>query len=245
VIRVHVPAAQLSAGPVQLREREHHYLTRVRRVRVGDAVELFDGLGGSAAAVIRAIDAAAITLQVEVVRRDARRGAELTALIPLLKGDRMDQCVEKLVEVGVDRLVLWSAARSVVRLDGDKREARLERMRAQVLAAARQCGRADVPELDGVWTLEEVAQRCQAARRVALAPRAAPLSCDDAIGSLALLSGPEGGLTAGELDALQAAGFVFASLGATVLRADTAPVVATAIWRWAEHGAARAMGGDA
>lgn len=247
-----VATAQLAAGTLRLSGPEHHYLMRVRRVRVGEAVELFDGAGAAAAAVIEAMDGEATTFRVEEVRREVPVTAHLTAIIPLLKGERMDQCVEKLVEVGCDRLVLWEAARAVVRLEAGKREARLERIRAQVAAAVRQCGRATIPEVEGVWTLAEVIERTAAdaaagARRIVLVPaavRMVPSSLSSLSSapsearlrsSVLLLSGPEGGLSVEELQQLNGAGFEPASLTDTVLRAETAPVVAVAIWRWAER----------
>lgn len=235
MIRLAVPAGTLAAGPLRLGEREHHYLSRVRRAKVGEAVELFDGAGGAAAATISAIDAGSTTLQVGDVRRDERRGARLCAAIPVLKGERMDVCVEKLVEVGADRLVLWDASRSVVRLQGERWAARLKRLRAQVLAAAQQCGRADVPEVDGLWSLAEVVERGDAERRIALAPEAPALTASAPAGSALLVSGPEGGFAPAELERLVAAGFEVASLTDTVLRAETAPVIACGIWRWAER----------
>lgn len=239
MIRARVPAALLAPGSLRLTGQEHHYLTRVRRVRPGEAVELFDGEGGSASAVLTAIDGEGCELAVGEVRRARRAGAQLSALVPLLKGERMDLCVEKLVEVGCDRLVLWQAARSVVRLAPDKRAARVERIRAQVAAAVRQSGQAVLPQVEGVWSLAEVVQRCQRDRRIALdpaAPRLVPVTAPEASSSsVALLSGPEGGLAPEELEQLVTAGFALASLTDTVLRAETAPVVAVALWRWAER----------
>jgi 16S rRNA (uracil1498-N3)-methyltransferase len=260
VIRVRVASGELTAGTLQLGGAEHHYLMRVRRARVGEAVELFDGHGAVAAANVTAIDAEVTTLQVSAVRRErAGDAAHLIAAIPLLKGERMDQCVEKLVEVGCDQLVVWEASRSVVRLEASKRAARLERWRAQVAAAVRQSGRAASPTVEGIWSLEDVLTRFVGARRIALvpgAPRLAPsrgeldarhrprdagLEGDDqgtaaALGAanlVLLLSGPEGGLSEQELAALTDSGFELASLTDTVLRAETAPAVAVAIWRWA------------
>jgi 16S rRNA (uracil1498-N3)-methyltransferase len=267
MIRVQVATAQLIAGTLRLAGPEHHYLMRVRRVRVGEAVELFDGAGGIAAAVIAAMDGEMTTFQVAAVRREGPTSvsstAHLTAIVPLLKGERMDQCVEKLVEVGCDRLVLWEASRAVVRLAKEKRASRLERIRAQVAAAVRQCGRATIPEVDGVWTLAEVIERTAAEsesglgsrsrsrmRRIALEPASArmiptagmpgsagsgSIPVEGVRSSAALLSGPEGGFSPEELQQLLAAGFETASLTDTVLRAETAPVVAVAIWRWAER----------
>lgn len=249
MIRVRVAAAQLVEGELRLSGEEHHYLMRVRRIRVGERVELFDGAGGVAEAAVEAVSGEETALRVGEVRREAATRAQLTSVIPLLKGERMDQCVEKLVEVGCDRIVLWEAERAVVRLEKDKRAARLERIKAQVVAAVRQCGRATIPEVEGIWTLKEVVEWARdaasqaGARRVVLEPGGRRLRVtpgegaegeQGGVNAAVLVSGPEGGLSEKELRVLEEGGFERASLTETVLRAETAPVVAVAIWRWAE-----------
>lgn len=238
MIRVRVAAAQLVSGEVRLGGQEHHYLMRVRRIRVGERVELFDGAGAVAEAVIEAVSAEETMVRVGDVRRGvAADRAQLTSAIPLLKGERMDQCVEKLVEVGCDRIILWEAERAVVRLEPSKRAARIERIKAQVVAAVRQCGRTTIPEVEGVWSLQELVAwaetRGEGMRRLVLEPGAQKLS-PGALEAATMVSGPEGGLAAKELETLAAAGFEKVSLMDSVLRAETAPVMAVAIWRWSE-----------
>jgi 16S rRNA (uracil1498-N3)-methyltransferase len=153
------------------------------------------------------------------------------ALVPLIKGDRMDACIEKLVEVGVDAIVVWPAARSVARLDDARRDSRLARYRAIARAAARQSGRAQVPDVTAAANLAAALADLPAGRRLVLDPSSdAPLQLDAGAGDdLTIASGPEGGLTAGERD--QLAGFAPLGLGPRVLRADTAPVIAVALIR--------------
>ncbi len=241
MIRARVPRELLVAGApgsLRLTGPEHHYLSRVRRVRVGEELELFDGEGGRARARVVALDGEGCELRVESLERVPHAGARLSALVPLLKGERMDVCVEKLVEVGCDRLVLWQAERSVVRLEGARRAARVERIAAQAEAASRQSGRAAVPEVVGVWSLVEALARSDEELKVVLDPAAPRLDpAASAPRSVALLSGPEGGLTPTELEQAVAAGFALASLTETVLRAETAPAIAVALWRWHERGA--------
>lgn len=243
MIRLRVSRERLASGPLRLEGEEVHYLARVRRARRGEAVELFDGEGRFAEAVVSSIDKDGCELEVGQVQEQRRSGGEVTALVPLLKGERMDVCVEKLVEVGCDRLVLWQAERSVVRLAPDKHAARVARIAAQAQAAARQSGQVKVPAVEGVWALAEAVRRAPAQRRVVLDPGAAPLrppavSGGGAVGgdvSVVLLSGPEGGLSPRELELSVAAGFEPASLTETILRAETAPAIAVALWRWSER----------
>ena len=126
-MRIFVAPAALAAGELTVRGDEHHYLARVRRARAGDAIELVDGAGRRAAATIARITDDATTLIAEPPTEVAAAAPRVIAVVPLIKGDRMDGCLEKLVEVGVDDVVLWPAARAVVQLDPGKREARLQR----------------------------------------------------------------------------------------------------------------------
>jgi 16S rRNA (uracil1498-N3)-methyltransferase len=218
--------AQLAAGEVVVRGDEHHYLSRVRRARPGDEVELVDGEGRRAAATIEKIGDSETVLRAGAVEEIVDRPPRVRVLVPLIKGDRMDTCLEKLVEVGADELVVWPAARSVVKLDDSRRESRLAHYQAIAQAAARQSGRARVPAV----SFSSLAQAIAAApgARVVLDPSAEPASFPGA-DAITIISGPEGGFAPEELDAL--AGWTHLGLGPHVLRADTAPIVAVAIVR--------------
>src|SRR4051812_19329922 len=236
MIRVFVDPAVLAAGELIVRGDEHHYLAHVRRARPGEPVELVDGAGRRAAATIARLSAGETALIAGPPEPIAPAPPRVRALVPLIKGDRMDSCIEKLVEVGVDAIVVWPAARSVARLDDARRDARLARYRAIAHAAARQSGRAQVPDVTAAASLAAAVAGLPAGQRLvldpasdaalALAPSAQP-GGGAAVDDLTVVSGPEGGLTADELD--QLAGFAPLGLGPRVLRADTAPVIAVAL----------------
>lgn len=220
--------APLAAGGLTVTGDEHHYLARVRRARVGDAVELVDGEGRRAAAVITAITDASTVLRVDAPEAIPPALPRVRVLLPLIKGDRMDTCLEKLVEVGVDEIVVWPAARSVVKLDPDRRDARLAKYQAALVAAARQCGRAQVPTVTWADSLTTAVAALPAGGRYVLDPTSdAPLA--PAGDDVTFVSGPEGGLAPTERDALVS--FTSLGLGPRVLRAETAPVVAVALLR--------------
>ena len=143
----------LATGELTIRGDEHHYLARVRRAAAGDSVELCDGEGQRAQAEIVTIGDAESVLRVGHVERIADKAPRIRALVPLIKGDRMDTCLEKLVETGVDDIVVWPAARSIVKLDNERRPARIEHFQAIAQAAARQSGRASVPTVAWADTL--------------------------------------------------------------------------------------------
>ena len=224
-------APPLVAGELSITGDEHHYLHRVRRARPGDSLELVDGEGHRAAAVIDRITGEATIVRAGIPERVADALPRVRALLPLIKGDRMDTCLEKLVEVGVDEIVLWPAARAVVRLEPARRDARLAKYRAALQAAARQSGRASVPSITAADSLAAAAALATGLRLVLdpSAERTAIAAADD----VTIISGPEGGFAPEELDAL--AGWTSLGLGPRVLRAETAPVVAIALVRAATN----------
>src|SRR4051794_14374693 len=112
MLRIFVDPELLAAGELVVRGDEHHYLARVRRARPGDAVELVDGAGRRAAATIARPAERETTLVAGPPEAIVAAPPFVRALVPLIKGDRMEACVEKLVEVGVDAIVVWPAARS-------------------------------------------------------------------------------------------------------------------------------------
>jgi 16S rRNA (uracil1498-N3)-methyltransferase len=227
--RIFVAPDQLVAGELTVRGDEHHYLSRVRRARPGDAVELVDGAGRRAAATIARLSDGETTLIAGPPEAIAAALPFVRALVPLIKGDRMELCIEKLVEVGADAVVVWPAARSVPRLDDARRDARIERYRAIAQAAARQSGRAQVPEIAAAASLDDALAALPGGRRLVLDPTStAALDAGDAT-DVTVVSGPEGGLAPEELDRLT--GFTRLGLGPRVLRAETAPVVAVALIR--------------
>jgi 16S rRNA (uracil1498-N3)-methyltransferase len=230
-MRIFVAPALLAPGELVVRGDEHHYLSRVRRARTGDAVELVDGAGRRASAVIARISEAETLLQVAAPEAIVPRPPFVRALLPLIKGDRMDTCLEKLVEVGVDAIVVWPAARSVVRLEPDRREARLAKYAAALQAAARQSGRAHVPPITWAEDLRAAAAQATGLALV-LDPTSdapLPLAAVSSAADVTIVSGPEGGLAPAELDALSP--FTPLGLGPRVLRAETAPVIAVALIR--------------
>jgi 16S rRNA (uracil1498-N3)-methyltransferase len=228
-MRIFVEPDELAAGEVVVRGDEHHYLAWVRRARPGDPVELVDGAGRRAAATIARIADGQTTLHAGPPERIAARPPFVRALVPLIKGDRMDACIEKLVEVGVDAIVVWPAARSVARLDDARRDARIAKYRSIAKAAARQSGRADVPEVASAEDLAAALAGLPDGQRLVLDPTSDAALDAGTAADITVLSGPEGGLAPDELDRL--AGFTALGLGPRVLRAETAPVIAVALIR--------------
>ncbi|HEX5060164.1 MAG TPA: RsmE family RNA methyltransferase [Kofleriaceae bacterium] len=227
-MRIYVTS--LAVGDLTVRGDEHHYLSHVRRARTGDAIELADGAGKRARGVIAKISDADTIVRVDAVEDIVDAPPRVRVLVPLIKGDRMDTCIEKLVEVGVDEIVVWPAVRAVVKLDGARLVSRVEHYQALAQAAARQSGRASIPSVTSAASLAAALAALPAGVRIVLDPaadRGAWPSSED----LTIISGPEGGFAPEEHDALATASFISLGLGPRVLRAETAPVIAVALVR--------------
>jgi 16S rRNA (uracil1498-N3)-methyltransferase len=215
---------------------------QVLRLQPGAAVALFNGDDGLEwQAEVTRIGRAEVELRVGVAARVER---ELPVAVTLALGipanERMDALVEKATELGAAAIQPLICERSVVRLVGDRAEARRRHWGAVAASASEQCGRVRVPRVTAPTKLdawlrglerEGEASGRQANRFVlSLDARATPPAAlpapvfDTSAPGLVVLSGPEGGLAASEEAAAVAAGFVRLGLGRRVLRADTAPV---------------------
>lgn len=198
-----------------LTTNDRHHLERVLRVRIGDDVVVSDGAGrwrsgslGDAGVVVPSAD-------VEVAPRAEPR---ITVAFAITKGERPELVVQKLTELGVDRVVPFTAARSVARWEGDRAAGHVERLRRVARESAMQCQRAWLPEVADLATFADA---------VAL-PGASIADRDGAPPSLdrpTVLIGPEGGWTDDE----RGCGLPTVGLGSHVLRAETAAIAAAVL----------------
>ena len=212
---------------------------QVLRLQPGDAVVLFNGEDPLEwPAEVARIGRGAVELRVAAPARPVER--ELAVAVTLAIGrpanERMDGLVEKATELGVAALQPLVCARSVVRLAGERAEARQRHWQAVAASASEQCGRARVPRVAlptrfDAWLDALEAPGPPGARWLLSLAAAArrPAALHDpmrgeAAASLLVLSGPEGGLAPDEEAAAVQRGFVPVSLGPRTLRADTAPL---------------------
>lgn len=236
----------LSAGAcVDLPENAARHACRVLRLRVGDELTLFDGAGGEY--VARIAEVARERVSVEVLHwRDVECEAPIRlALVQALQaGEKMDMTMQKAVELGVARIVPVASKRSVVRLDGERAQRRLEHWRGVVASACEQCGRNRVPEVSPLAGLDRWLGQPAASGvlRLMLVPGAAQTLNDLAPpspgGEIELLIGAEGGLAPDEVALAAAAGYQGVRLGPRILRTETAGLAALAAIQclWGDFG---------
>jgi 16S rRNA (uracil1498-N3)-methyltransferase len=225
-------AGVVAGGTVVVEGDEAHHAVAVRRLRVGEQVLLTDGTGTRAVGAVSAVGKRVLEVTVESVDRVPPFAPSVTVVQALPKGERGELAVEVLTEVGVDRIVPWAATRSVAVWRGERAAKSLARWRATAREAAKQARRVWFPVVEELATTEDVAGLLGSSDLALVLHEGAgvALAAVDLAGvsSLALVVGPEGGLTEEELAAFAAAGAHVVRLGPEVLRTSTAGVAAVA-----------------
>ncbi len=227
--RIYFPDEIPDHGVCDLPAAQAHHLAHVLRLAPGDPVVLFDGRGAAYDAVIAQSARGAVRVRVGD-RRNEDRESPLCVLLAqaVSSGERMDYTIQKAVELGVAAVQPLLTERCVVRLSGERAEKRVLHWQAVAVAACEQCGRNRVPAVHPLLPLRDWLQQPAAAGelRLSLAPEAAAglRQLDRPAGRVTVLAGPEGGLTAAELDDAAGAGFRPLRLGPRVLRTETAAV---------------------
>ena len=227
---------------------------QVLRLQPGDPLTLFNGAGGEWQARVTQMARSGVGVRIEAhANVDRELARHVTLALGMPANERMDALVEKATELGVAVIQPLVCERSVLRLAGERAVKRLAHWRGITVAASEQCGRTQVPEVRAVLGLPEwvaaatrsdeepgsATEGARKTRRFVLSPNAATQWRSAAAGpagtALVLLSGPEGGLSAAERELAVGSGFMAVSLGARVLRADTAPLAVLA-WCGFESG---------
>lgn len=218
------------AARVEVRGAEAHHLRDVLRVKPGSPVEAFDGRGLIARGEVTAVDRESVYLDLAAAEpSEAEAKVRLTLAVALLKGDKLTDVVRPATELGVASFTLFVSTNCEAR---ELSAVRLTRLRRVAQEAARQSGRALVPAVEGLYPFAEL----PLGGAVLIGDPASETSFasflgDRAAGSPAevtVVTGPEGGFTDQEVEALQARGAIGLRLGPRILRADTAPVAMAA-----------------
>ena len=232
VPRFFCPQPLVSRSTVELPSATAHHALRVLRLGVGDGVTLFNGEGGEYPGSI-VETGRGVRVQLDEWRDIERESPlELVLAQALPSGDKMDWIVQKAVELGAARIQPLGAARSVVKLSGERAARRVEHWRQVAVAACEQCGRNRLPVIEPILDLRQWLGRQEQDNGICcllLAPGEAqrPRELSGAH-RMVLLVGPEGGLSEDEASAARSAGFAGLSLGPRILRTETAGPAALA-----------------
>jgi len=237
--RVFVPAQFLDGERVTLDRSGSRHLVKVLRLQAGAEVRVFDGRGTEIEGRIVRASAAGVELALGQRHRVAVSLVSITLLQSVPRSDRMDLIVQKTTELGVTRIVPVLSDRGMVKPPPGK----TRRWRTIAQEAARQSGRADVPEVADVVPLDVAVASATAAggTRFILWEEERSLPLRQVLAQappapVTLLVGPEGGFSEKEVESARAQGFRAVGLGPRILRVETAALVAVALTQAAVGG---------
>ncbi len=227
--------------PLALEGAEARHCAIVLRHKAGDRVTVFDGRGTEVMAEITATAKERVELREMSRTRTAPLPYQITLGQAIPKGSRMDTILEKAVELGAAHIAPLVSERTVVRVDEERAEAKLEKWRQAVVEAAKQCGQNHLPDVappQPARAFLDQPPACDLLLVASLQPgavsfRAVFSDFEREKGrrprSAAVLIGPEGDFTPAELARARASGFRPVTLGAVILRTDTASLFALSV----------------
>jgi 16S rRNA (uracil1498-N3)-methyltransferase len=235
--RFFLPRRQIHDGHGIVEGQELEHLRKVLRLKPGDRITVFDDSGWEHEAVIRSLGGAVGSIEIlRSIEAQRESPLQITLAVGLTKGDKLDFVVEKATELGVQRIMPFSSAFSVPKLDERKIAARTARWQKIALSATKQCGRTRVPEIVPLCSLQELLARSQPQGvKLFFWEKAAERSLrqlyeKNSTAQMVMLAiGPEGGFSAEEAELARRCGFELAHLGRRILRAETAAVTALAL----------------
>ena len=212
---------------------DFEHAVKVLRLKEGDDVIVFNYEHGEYRAVVGSIDLSERAMEVktgEMIRAREKKSSKITAITALIKKDKMEMTLEKLTEIGIDRIIPMITNRTIIKIkDEGRKEKRWESI---IYSAVKQCGRLSTPELmpvlDGV---KKISAEEGAAKFFIYEKEDKHFLIDEAVklkpGTDAyFIIGPEGGFDAAEAEEIIKKGFMPVSIGDTILRAETASIAA-------------------
>ena len=223
-IRLFVPSPLAEGSEIALGEAQSHYLANVMRATAGEELRVFDGVNGEWRAVVTKISRKSVVLTALAQTRLQAPEPDAWLCFALLKRAKTDMVVEKATELGV------SVIQPIITARTQADHVNLERLRAIAIEAAEQCERVAVPEIRAPLPLAKLMADWPSRPLYIADERRTGALLGPVSGPCALMTGPEGGFTEAELEAIGRSPQVRrVSLGARILRAETAAIAGLAL----------------
>ena len=209
---------------------EAKHAVSVRRMSIGEAIAVSDGSGIKIRGRVSKLQKETLELSVESIDEILPPNCQLFLVQALAKGDRDELAIQACTELGVFGVIPWQAERSISIWNAEKRQKGQTRWQAIVTEAAKQSLRAFIPKVGEVLDSQELVSGLAGFDQVLILDPEATTSITDltppATGRVAVVVGPEGGMSEQELESFAKAGFSSVRLGAGVLRTSTAGMAA-------------------
>ena len=238
VPRIYFPGNMEKSDLCKLGEENLRYVKSVLRMKKGDHLILFDGTGWEYETVIKQFIADGASVEILKKNRIPDRFVNVTVYQALPKTNKMDFIIQKATELDADRIIAFQSARSVPQLTADKARIKISRWRNIAIEAARQCGRADIPEVKGILSYEDVIT-CSEKEKLKIifweeesVKGIKQVLRDEkynGVKDIVVVIGPEGGFSKEEVSSAVDKGFISVSLGRNILKVETAALAILSI----------------
>ncbi|MGR5093217.1 16S rRNA (uracil(1498)-N(3))-methyltransferase [Vibrio maritimus] len=227
--RIYHPETIQSLGTLALSDDAAGHIGRVLRMKEGQEVLLFDGSGYEFPATITSVGKKNVDVDIqEKVESSIESPLDLHLGQVISRGDKMEFTIQKSVELGVNTITPLISERCGVKLDAKRFEKKLQQWQKIAISACEQCGRNTIPVIRPIMSLEEWCAEPSEALKLNLHPRAkySINTLPEPVNKVRLLIGPEGGLSAQEIEMTEQYQFEETLLGPRVLRTETAALTA-------------------
>lgn len=236
----------VSADKIIIEDKdEAHHIRDVLRLKPGEKVAVFDEKGNEYLCVIESIEGEIIlNIKKRIPAADNDEKFKLTVACAIPKKAKIDDIIDKLVQLGVERIIPLKTERVIVKLDKQKEASRHERWRKIALNAAKQCKRNSLAVLEPVKDFKTLIRESSEfdlklipnleGERKSLKDILDKMACGSPVKVLILI-GPEGDFSAEEVKLAKACGFIPVTLGNLVLRVDTAAIAAASFIKLYAH----------
>lgn len=211
---------------------ETRHLRDVLRLRVGEKVQVFDGVGNEFLCEIETIEKQQTVLKIinQVSPKSPESNLDLTLAIALLKGEKFDLVVQKACELGVSKIIPLNTKRADVHIKDAKEAAKkLERWQKITLESAKQCGRAKLMQIEMPMDFTKFIEIADGTKILFAERSGESFSKINASENMTAVVGSEGGWEDTEIELAHAQGFQIVTLGSRILRAETAAITVSAL----------------
>jgi len=231
ITRFYCPQLNTDSDVFTLPDAAHRHAVQVLRLKQGDTLRLFNGAGLEVNAILEQVSKRTSVVRLsEQLDINNESPLHISLLQGISRGERMDYALQKAVELGVNRVIPVITERCNVQLSGGRAEKRLAHWRGVMVSACEQSGRSILPDLTAIMSLEDALAENKVRCQLVLDPLAEQgFMSVEKHHDIALLIGPEGGLSDQEITQANGADYQSVSFGPRILRTETATVAALAV----------------
>jgi 16S rRNA (uracil1498-N3)-methyltransferase len=227
--RFYVPQPWIENGMLKIEGDEVKHIRKVLRLKTGDGIVVFDGLGKELEGTIVEERLSSVVIRIQNIFSSERDSPlEVTLAQSLLKGEKMDYLIQKATELGVKEIIPFFSSRSVPFLEKSRRLKRHHRWEKIAVEASKQCGRGVVPKIESLQDYSDMLQMASTEDLRLILWERERIKLKEVLErskekrKIFFIIGPEGGFNQLEVDEAKKAGFIPVTLGRRILRAETA-----------------------